>query len=68
MNLRMLVENYDDFTDEALTRNFISALSSLIKLADANPENIRAWMEDGLLDRALEIEEDDGFGTEGLEF
>lgn len=66
MDLRSLVEEYEDLTDEALQKHFTRALSEMINLAQVNPHMVRTWMEDGLLDQALSIEEEDGFGTEGL--
>ena len=65
MNIYEYKEQYSFFTQEARVDKFKLILDNLKKLVDSDPELIDYLIEDGLLDALIDIESNDGFGTEG---
>lgn len=66
MTLNEFVTNIGDLTDNAVLEKFSKLMKDIENRFQNDPETLRSYIEDGLLDSFLDFESNDFFGTEGL--
>lgn len=67
MTIQEFVDEYEKFTQEAKTNKFKAILETVLNTVKDDPGQLDYFIEDGILNGFIDIEMNDGFGTEGMD-